>query len=188
MDLTDTDKGLQLWSKQFERKLTYIFAVQDEITRDITGALAMKLTRIELDRVLAKETLQLDAYDYYLRGLQTICGSATGPMCSTHARCSRRRSHSIRATPQPFPHLVGPITSRPPQDGRSLPATWLVRAEAFARQALSLSPELGDAHQLLGFVCPPRGEYDRALVEIRRAIEINPQPMRTATDLRRGRP
>ena len=122
VDLTDTDKGLQLWSKQFERKLTDIFAVQDEITRDITGALAIKLTRIELDRALAKETLHLDAYDYYLRGLR-FCRSAAGPMCSTHALCSRGRFRSIRATPRPFPHLAGPIASTLREGGRSLPET-----------------------------------------------------------------
>ena len=173
VDLTDTDKGLQLWSKQFERKLTDIFAVQDQITRDITGALAIKLTRIELDRALAKETLHLDAYDYYLRGLRLL--SIGGRSDVLNARAMFERAISLD------PRYAAAISALGWTYHFDATGGWtefagdaLERAEAFARQALSLSPELGDAHQLLGFVYLSRGEYDRALVEIRRAIEINP--------------
>ncbi len=67
-DLTDTSKNLHLWSRQLDRDLTDIFAIQDEITRDIVGALAIKLSRIEQERAFAKGTEKLDAYDYFLRG------------------------------------------------------------------------------------------------------------------------
>ena len=173
VDLTDTDKGLQLWSKQFERKLTDIFAVQDEITRDITGALAIKLTRIELDRALAKETLHLDAYDYYLRGLHLMSIGDRSDVLNARAMFEKAISLD--------PRYAAAISALGWTYHFDATAGWtefagdsLERAEAFARQALSLSRELGDAHQLLGFVFLSRGEYDRALVEIRRAIEINP--------------
>src|SRR5207248_1510206 len=67
-DLTDTGKNLHLWSRQFDGDISDIFAVQDEITRDIVGALAIKLSRIEQERAFAKQTERLDAYDYFLRG------------------------------------------------------------------------------------------------------------------------
>ena len=54
------------------------------------------------------------------------------------------------------------------------PADALGRAESLARQALALSPEISDGHQLLGFVYLSRGDYDRGLVECKRAIELNP--------------
>jgi len=173
VDLTDTDKSLQLWSKQFERKLTDIFAVQDEITRDITGALAIKLTRIELDRALAKETLHLDAYDYYLRGLHLM--SIGGRSDVLDARAMFEKAISLD------PRYATAISALGWTYHFEATAGWtefasdsLEKAETLARKALSLSPELGEAHQLLGFVYLSRGEYDRALVEVRRAIEINP--------------
>ena len=48
------------------------------------------------------------------------------------------------------------------------------RAEEFARQALSLSPELAEGYQVLAFIEQARGRYDRAIIEAKRAIEINP--------------
>ena len=67
-DLTDAAKTLHLWSRQFDGDVSDIFTVQDEITRDIVGALAIKLSRIEQDRAYAKKTDRPDAYDYFLRG------------------------------------------------------------------------------------------------------------------------
>ena len=173
VDLTDTDKGLQLWSKQFERKLIDIFAVQDEITRDITGALAIKLTRIELDRALAKETLHLDAYDYYLRGLHLMWIGDRSDLLDARAMFEKAIALD--------PRYAAAISALGWTYHFEATAGWtefaghsLERAETLAQKALSLSPDLGDAHQLLGFVFLSRGEYDRALVEIRRAIEINP--------------
>lgn len=173
VDLTDTDKSLQLWSKQFERKLTDIFAVQDEITRDITGALAVKLTRIELDRALAKETTSLDAYDYYLRGLHLLWLGGRSDVLDARAMFEKAISLD--------PRYAAAISALGWTYHSDATAGWtefagdaVKRAEAFARQALNLSPDLSDAHQLLGFVFLSRGEYDRALVELRRAIEINP--------------
>ncbi|MEQ1953487.1 adenylate/guanylate cyclase domain-containing protein [Mesorhizobium yinganensis] len=173
VDLTDTDRGLQLWSNQFERKLTDIFAVQDEITRDITGALAIKLTRIEFSRALAKETLHLDAYDYYLRGLHLLSMGDRSDMLNARAMFDKAISLDPR-----YAAAISALGWTYHFDATSgwteFAGDSLELAETYARQALSLSPELGDAHQLLGFVFLSRGEYDRALVEIRRAIEINP--------------
>ena len=172
VDLTDTDKSLQLWSRQFERQLTDIFALQDEIARDITGALAIKLTRIEQDRALANETVRLDAYDYVLRGWALAFGDRADLLT---ARASFEKAITLDPRYAAAIAALGWTYHAEAVSGwTEFAADSLQRAEALARQALGISPELADAHQLLGFVYLTRGEYDRAIVEARRAIEINP--------------
>ena len=64
--LVDKD-GRVLWSARFDEALADIFALQDKITAQIVGALAIRVTDIEQRRVFAKPTGNLEAYDYVLR-------------------------------------------------------------------------------------------------------------------------
>lgn len=65
--LSDADKGLQLWSERYEGEGTEVFEIQDRIARNIVGALAVKLTGIEQQRVFSTPTESLEAYDLVLR-------------------------------------------------------------------------------------------------------------------------
>src|SRR5262249_49570480 len=70
--LIDGTTGGHLWADRYDRDLTDIFAVQDEVTREIVSALAVKLTKGEQNRLARKGTDNLDAYDHYLRGRQLV--------------------------------------------------------------------------------------------------------------------
>ena len=56
-----------LWSARFDEALADLFSLQDKITTQIAGALAIRVTQIEQRRVFAKPTENLEAYDYVLR-------------------------------------------------------------------------------------------------------------------------
>src|SRR5262249_23620750 len=66
--LTDSLTGVQLWSQRYDGELKNVFLVLDEITRNIAGALAVKLVGLEQQRAFAKPTESLQAYDYLLQG------------------------------------------------------------------------------------------------------------------------
>ncbi|HET7339959.1 MAG TPA: winged helix-turn-helix domain-containing protein, partial [Methylomirabilota bacterium] len=66
--LIDAATAGQLWGESYERALTDIFAVQDELTRNIVGSLVPHVDRAELARVGQKPLASLAAYDFYLRG------------------------------------------------------------------------------------------------------------------------
>jgi len=79
--LIDCDTGGHLWAERFDRELTDIFAMQDEVTQEIVSAMAVKLTADQRERLKTKGTRNMEAYDYFLRGreqqrLQTLEGSA----------------------------------------------------------------------------------------------------------------
>ncbi|KRR18145.1 adenylate/guanylate cyclase domain-containing protein [Bradyrhizobium retamae] len=67
--LIDAETGAHLWVDRFEGALADIFELQDHVTSRVVGAIAPKLQDAEIKRAKHKPTENLDAYDYYLRGL-----------------------------------------------------------------------------------------------------------------------
>lgn len=65
----DATTGAHLWSERFESTVEDIFELQDQITAGVVGAIAPQLELAEIERAKRKPTENLDAYDYYLRGL-----------------------------------------------------------------------------------------------------------------------
>jgi TolB-like protein len=67
--LIDATTGLNVWSERFEGSLNDVLVGQDEIAVSIVGALIPQLERAEIKRTQRKPMENLDAYDYYLRGM-----------------------------------------------------------------------------------------------------------------------
>jgi TolB-like protein len=67
--LIDAESGAHLWADRFEGTLQDMFDLQDLVTASVVGAIAPKLQNAEIKRARHKPTENLDAYDYYLRGL-----------------------------------------------------------------------------------------------------------------------
>ena len=67
--LVDATTGTNLWSDRFEGTLDDIFALQDEMTTSIVGAIAPHLQRAEIERARQKPTESLDAHDYFLQAM-----------------------------------------------------------------------------------------------------------------------
>src|SRR5207248_5045724 len=68
VSLTDTSRSAVLWSEKYDTEPKDIFSVQDQITRRISGALAVRVTSLELARSAAKPADSLEAYELVLRG------------------------------------------------------------------------------------------------------------------------
>jgi TolB-like protein/DNA-binding SARP family transcriptional activator/protein involved in temperature-dependent protein secretion len=67
--LIDADTDAHIWSDRYDRDLSDVFALQDEITERIVSAIEPTVQAIEIKRALAKPTDTLTAYDSYLRAL-----------------------------------------------------------------------------------------------------------------------
>ena len=70
------DNGYVVWSETYDAEVKDIFAVQDDITRRVVAAVALKLTRFERERVLTKPTENLAAYEYVLRAREFLSHSS----------------------------------------------------------------------------------------------------------------
>ena len=75
VQLIEAETGQHLWVERYDRKLDDIFAVQDEITMSVVGAIEPSIRKAEIERVKRKRPDNLDAYDLVLRAM---------PYASTH--------------------------------------------------------------------------------------------------------
>jgi adenylate cyclase len=67
--LVEAATGSHLWANRFDGALEDVFDLQDQITSNVAGAIEPHLQRAEIERAQRKPTNDLDAYDYYLRGI-----------------------------------------------------------------------------------------------------------------------
>ena len=67
--LIEASSGTHLWAEHFDGMLDDIFDLQDRVTASVVGAIAPRLEQAEIERAKRKPTENLDAYDYFLRGL-----------------------------------------------------------------------------------------------------------------------
>lgn len=165
--------GTLIWTDQYEADADQVIAIQDDITRRITGALAVRITNSEQARVAAKSPASLEAYDLVLRGrdlLTRLTRTAT-----SNARSMFERA--VELDPNYAPAYVGlgradllaVLVGWTPD-----PAGTLRRAEARAQKAVAIDEYNPAARVVLGAVFTRLGEYDRAVETLRYALTLNP--------------
>ena len=73
--LIDAESGAHIWADRFDRDLTDIFAVQDELTKEIIAALKIKLSAAEKALIADSGTRNVSAHDFFLKGRELMFGS-----------------------------------------------------------------------------------------------------------------
>ena len=147
VQLIDVNDGCQIWGQKYERRLTDVFEVQDEIAAAIVNALKIELPRVRRDR---RPTSDPQAHTLYVKGRYWW---------------HRWNPDALRKRPGSFsrPLSAIPPTPRPTPDWRTaifLQGFWgygrprdiMPRAQAAARKALELDPLLAEAHCSLGMI------------------------------------
>src|SRR3954463_9259625 len=170
--LNDTATGSHIWAEHYDRHLTDVFAVQDEITDAIVTAIEPQIYAAENFRSRRKPPNSVDAWDLVMRAL------------SHHWRVTRTDSAAAQA-------LLEQAIAIDPSYGQalSLSATnhmlgvhlgWTdiaTAAPAAERAALAVIAADGEdawAHTALGSVYSPPRRFDHALAEFELALQLNP--------------
>jgi len=172
--LIDTSTGAHLWADRFEGDAADMFALQDQVTANVVGAIAPKLEQAEIARALRKPTDSLDAYDYFLRGMAAIHRWQRGP--TEEALAMFRRA--IELDPG-FASAYGMAARcysvRKASGWMADQARETAEAEQVARRAAELGKEdalaLATAGIAIGFVV---GDLDEGAALIDRALVLNP--------------
>lgn len=171
--LTDTSHGTVLWSQQYDDELKNIFSVQDDITRRVAGALAIRLSSLELARVTTSPPNSVEAYDLVLRARELF--ARVTRTANSEARSLFEGALALDPNYIPAHTGLGLVDVNAVAHGwTSHPLEALSRAEAHGQRAVSLDESHSGPHALLGRIYIRRGEYDRALDATRRAIGLNP--------------
>jgi adenylate cyclase len=172
VSLTDAARSAVLWSDKYDVEPKDIFSVQDQITRRVSGALAVRVTSLELARSAAKPPNNLEAYDLVLRG-RDLLTRLTRP-ANAEARSLFERAIELDPNYAPAYVGLGHVNLNAVSYGWTPdPGEALGRAETLARKAIGLDDMSPAAHALLGSAAVRFGDYDRALDELKRAIELN---------------
>jgi adenylate cyclase len=172
VNLSDASNSSVLWSEKYDVEAKEIFSVQDQITRRISGALAVRVATLETETSAARAPSNMEAYDLVLRG-RDLVGRITR---SANAEARTLFERAIQLDPTYAPGYVGlgrVDRNSAIQGWDPKPREALERAEALARKAIALDNRSPGAHALLGQVLVQFGDYDRALDELRRAIDLN---------------
>lgn len=165
--------GRVLWSARFDEALADLFTLQEQITSEIAGALAIRVTQIEQQRVFAKPTENLEAYDYVLRARPALQRPTRAG--NVEARALLRRA--IEVDPgfaAAYAALAENYHVAVSMGWAESPTEFLGRAEEMANKALSLDSAQVRAHVILGRIHTFYQRYEQASVELERAIALNP--------------
>jgi TolB-like protein/DNA-binding winged helix-turn-helix (wHTH) protein len=174
--LVDADSRV-IWSARLDEALADLFAVQDRITTQIAGALAIRLTDIEHHRVLGKPTDNLEAYDFVLRARPALQRPDRANLAE--ARSLLRRALQLDPNyAAAYAALAETYDIDVTMGWAEAPAAHLRRAEEMARKALSLNPAEVRARIILARIHLLYQRYGEAQSEIDRAIGINPNDAR----------
>lgn len=172
--LVNAEDGYQIWSDDFDREMSDIFQVQDEIARAIVNALRVKLIRTSARTASAEgPTGSAEAYDLYLKGRfflnnQGVQGSP---------RALEYFEHALTLDPTFARAHTGAALSRMRMGmaGRGRPQALMPQAKASALRALAVDSSLAEAHTSLAHVLFVwEWNYDEAEREFRKAIALDP--------------
>jgi adenylate cyclase len=170
--LTDAARGALLWSENYDVAPKDIFSVQDDITRRIAGTLASRLTNLELTKAETKPPSNLEAYDIVLRGRDLL--SRVNRSANSQARALFQRAIELDPGYAPAYIGLGRIELNGVLQGwTSDPEAALQRAESLGQKANAIDSTSAGAHALLGSIYIRYADYDRALDEMQRAVELN---------------
>ena len=173
--LIQASDGFHLFSKTYDRDLTDVFAVQDDLAALIGEALQTELTGEESIPTVAQTSIE--AYDLYLLARQRI-----------HSRSPQLMSEAIELLDQALEidpdyapalaqkALALDLMSDGPGAYGDIPEA-VANAEGLKliARALELDPELAEAHAIFGLINTNRpGMYDDAVASLRHALELNP--------------
>ena len=176
--LIDASNGFHLWSESFDRQLTDIFAIQDEIANSIVSALQDTLPGLEAPVDDVTGTDSIEAYNAFLQGRYFL-----------HKRGRQNIQRAIELLEEAV-RLDPGFADAQAQLARALSVGWgdddLPRALAAAEQALALAPD--SAMALMAFASAVEEFPERSgegIAAIERSIELRPD-LAEAHHLRAG--
>jgi adenylate cyclase len=171
--LIDGATGGHVWAERYDRDLTDIFAVQDDITRQIVGALTVKLQGGEARRLGPRIPADPAAYEFYLRGRErnwratkeSVVEAKELLLRATEIDPSFAPAYAVLAHAHQLDYI-----NRWTDD----PALSLAVAHEYAQKAVALDDGDPNGHSALAITYSHRKEFDAALRETERTLALDP--------------
>jgi TolB-like protein/Flp pilus assembly protein TadD len=174
VELINAGDNSQLWGQQYNRKLADVFAVQEEIAKEVSEKLRLKLTGTEKEQLAKRPTENLKAFQYYMQGRAAAQRRTNADLLASVSYYEKALQEDSRyalayaGLSDAYANL-GYYGSIAPVEGRR-------KAEGAARKALELDDKLAEAHTALGqiYIAFAPSDFSTGDRELNHAIELNP--------------
>jgi TolB-like protein len=173
VDLLDTTNGEAIWGEQYDRDVTELFAIHDDIAREVSARLRVKLTGDDATRLTKRYTENVEAYQLYVRARRWCERRST----EGFRRAIEYLSHAIELDPNyALAHAeLAQVISVPCYYGAADPQIAYPKARALALRALELDPNLPEAHEVLATALKNYDwNWEAAEKEYKITIDLNP--------------
>src|SRR4029450_12643413 len=168
--LVNSENGGHLWAERFDRDLTDIFSIQDEITHAIVEQLKVKLLPKEKKSIGQARTDNVEAYTYYLRGRQFLHRHSK----SYYELAHRMFTKAIELDPRYASAYAGMADCDSFMLLHYHADVPLQRIFENAGRALALNDHLAEAHASRGLALSIEKRFEESTAEFERAIELDP--------------
>ena len=168
--LINSSDGGHVWADRFDRELTDIFAIQDEITHAIVEQLKVKLLPQEQDSIAQAPTGNVEAYTYYLRGRQFLLRGYKG-----YYQLARRMfAMAVELDPLYARAYAGIADCDAFIALQTKSDVAIESILAMSAKAIELDDELAEAHASLGLALALADRYGEAVKEFEKALALDP--------------
>ncbi|MDR6635469.1 TolB-like protein/class 3 adenylate cyclase [Phyllobacterium sp. 1468] len=171
--LIDSTSGGHVWASRFDRGLTDIFAVQDELTQEIVSALKLRLTASERVQPARERAVAIEAYEFLLRSReQSLACTRPGNIAARNLAWAAIAVDSAYAAAHAliaFTHVLDYTNAWSTEPENSL-RTGL----ELAHRAVEMDEQQPNGHFALGMACMWSRDLDRARAEVQRGLALSP--------------
>ena len=176
-ELVDSSNGSEIWGAQYDRKLSDMSSIQQEIVQDISDKLKLRLTPEDKTKIAEHGTQNWEAYDLYLKG-SYYWGKFTDADLKTAADYFKQ---AVAKDPNYAQAYAGLADAYHELASTNPPREMMPLAKTAALKALQLDDSVADAHAALGWI---KWKYDwdfpGAEREFQRSIELDRESSGTA--------
>jgi serine/threonine protein kinase/tetratricopeptide (TPR) repeat protein len=171
-ELVNVADGTQLWGAEYDRELSDVLGLQQDISREISENLRLKLTGEEKKRLTGRDTTNAEAYQFYLRG-RYLWNKRTGEGIM---RAIEQFQQAIERDPNYALGYVGLTDCYGLlEEYAGVPTSeTLPKARAAADRALQIDDSLSEAHASSALIYQNMWQWPEAEKEYKRAISLNP--------------
>ena len=171
--LIDATNDGHLWAERFDRDLTDIFAVQDDVTGKIVAALSLNLTQGDRQRLKAEQTDNMEAFDCFLRGRELWWRHTKEPNAQARELLLRATQLDPQFAPG-YAWLAAAHINDYVSQWTDAPSRSLELAYEAAKRAAALDPQQPAAYWALMFANLWMRRHDEAIQAGEAALAINP--------------
>ena len=181
--LIRADSGAHLWTESYDRQLTDIFAIQEDIAQAIAGALRVPLGLRQGETLVRSRTSDLESYDQYLRAKALVRARGMEPLAEATTLLEKVVLRDPNYAPARallaeayvlMPDYVPAYYSNDVGELRRIADVSLPKATESAARAIQLAPNLADGYFSLGFAQESRGKWLSAEDLLSKAMMLDP--------------